>query len=454
MIVQPVLVPNRHFPNAARAALVAVVIAAVIAVGIAVTRPDAPGPVGTPLPDPVVMRSASTGTPAIATTVGFWAQRVAADRIDLPSRRFYARSLMAQAAESGDLTGYEAAEEQFRTAVAQSPRDAQSLLGLAGALAAQHEFATTASLARQVLDRDPASIPARVSLGDAQFELGQYRAARATYDGLAAMLPGSGTVASRAARVAQLDGDATRAVDAARRALIAVGDLDQRPADAAFYWFQLANYELQAGRIVDAGKHLEAGLRIAPRHLPSLELLARVRVEQGRLPEARRRYRSLVTTTPAADLHGELAKVERALGHTAAAREQVALGLRVGHEQLGRFPAERRHLASFFADTEPATALAAARTDFAARQDIHSAGILAWAEYRTGHLAAAVRHSRAALRFGTADPVLRAQGGLIEARAGHDTRARRLLTAALRDRPNYDLEWAPRARAALDRLED
>lgn len=454
MIAQPALAPRRHFPTVTRAALIAVLIVATAAVGIAAARPGSPERVDAPLPDPVVMRSASTGTPAIATTVGFWAQRVAADPVDLPSRRFYARSLMAQAAETGDLTGYEVAEQQFRTAVAQSPRDAQSVLGLASSLAAQHEFATTASLARQVLDRDPASIPARVSLGDAQFELGQYRAARATYGELAARLPGSGSVESRVARVAQLDGDASTAVDAARRALIAVGDLDQRPADAAFYWFQLANYELQAGRFDDASRHLTSGLRIAPRHLPSLELLARVRVEQGRWSDAQRRYQTLVTLTPAADLHGDLAKVERALGNADAAREEVANGLRIGHEQLGRFPAERRHLASFFSDTEPTTALAAARADFAARQDIHSSGILAWAEYRTGHLAAAVRHSRAALRFGTADPVLQAQGGLIEARAGHDDRARRLLTDALRVRPHYDLEWAPRARAALDRLSD
>lgn len=409
-------------------------------------------PVATPLPDPATMARASIGTPPISTTLAFWQARVDADPTDVPSRRFFAKALMAEAAATGDLTGYERAEAQFRIAVGQSPTDPGSLLGLGSARAAQHDFATTAALARRVLARDPASIAARISLGDAEFELGHYASARRVYGALERLVPGTSVTASRAARVATLEGRPADALAAARTALVKVGDLDQRPADAAFYWFQLATYELNAGRLRPAARHLHQGLRVDAGHLPSLELLARVRAEQGRLRDARDRYRDLVERTPAADLYGDLAKIERALGERDAADADLATGLTVGRRQLARFPAERRHLAAFFADADPAAALGAARADYAQRQDIQSAGILAWAEYRTGDITGAVRHSREALRFGTADAVLRAQGGLVEAAAGNEARARRLLRSALAIRPRYDIDWAPRARATLRAL--
>lgn len=449
----PSLVVRRRRPLRFPALLLAASIA-VVGAAAAITTSAGPAPARPPsLPDPEVQARAATGAPPATETVRFWQQRVEAAPDALPDRKFLARALMTQAAESGDLSLYETAETQWREALRISPRSADARLGLGSARAAQHDFATTAQLAEQVLAEDPRSVSALIALGDAQFELGNYPAARATYRQLAARIPGTGTVFSRQARLAALDGDAARAVELVRAALVDIGDLDLKPADAAFFWFQLASYELGAGRVDAAARHLTQGLRVDARHLPSLELLARVRAEQGRLSEARHRYERLVATTPAADLYGLLAKVERATGHVDAARSDQAEGLALGRGQLTRFPAERRHLAGFFADADPAAALDAARTDYAQRQDIQSAGILAWAEFRTGDVNAAVGHSREALRFGTADAVLRIQGGLIEAAAHHDARARTLLRAGLAVRPHYDLDWAPRAAAALDRLE-
>ena len=88
--------------------------------------------------------------------------------------------------------------------------------------------------------------------------------------------------------------------------------------------------------------------------------------------------------TPAADLHGELAKVYRALGRDDDARVQITRELQLGRESLGQFPAERRHLAGFFVEFDPPTALEAATADFSTCKDIGAYDTLAWAEYVNG----------------------------------------------------------------------
>ncbi len=451
--MQPsVTAPARRVSGLAWVALLLFTSLALIVTGV-LTRPESGNRSSdADLPNPRVMARAALGIQPITATVAFWQTRVDQAPNDLPSRRLLAGALMTQARETGNLAGYETAEAEYRAAVAISPTSADAQLGLAGARAAQHDFSTAADLARQVLARDPKSVAALISLGDAQFELGRYTAARATLSQLATLLPDAAATLSRLARFSVLNGQPDRAVAQVRGALNRVGDLDQRRSDGAFFWFQLASHELSAGQPELAARHLEQGLLVDPVHLPSRELLARARAESGDLASARSLYLQLTRETPAADLFGDLAKVERAMGKRAAARAHRAEGLALGQSQLGRFASERRHLAAFFADADPSTGLTAAEQDYADRQDIQSAGALAWAEYRTGAYDSASRHSREALRFGTQDAVLQAQGGLIAAEQGERARAVRLLTAALDRRPNYDLQWAPVARAELDRL--
>ena len=441
-------------PRSLRFPALLLVAAITVAVVVTANEDDSPRR-ATPsvLPDPRIMSRAALGVAPIEKTVGFWQGRVNAAPNDLAARRLLAGSLMTQARESGDLVLFETAESQYRAAVAISPTSADAVLGLGGARAAQHDFATAAALATQVLQRDPQSVAALINLGDAQFELGQYTSARATYKRLDQAVPNTAVTLSRAARLAALDGDPTQSITLARQALQSVGDLDLHRADGAFFWFQLANYELNAGQPNVAARHLEQALVVDPSHLPSRELLARARVEQGDLLAARSLLLALTNDTPAADLFGDLAKVERRLGKRSAARAHLGEGLAIGRAQLGRFPSERRHLAGFFADADPQIALATAQQDYRDRQDIQSAGTLAWAEFRTGDFRSADRHSREALRFGTQDSVLQAQGGLIAFELGHPERAVTLLRAALDRRPNYDPTWAPRAHAVLSRLE-
>jgi tetratricopeptide (TPR) repeat protein len=230
-------------------------------------------------------------------------------------------------------------------------------------------------------------------------------------------------------------------------------EFDYRPSDATFYRFQLAYFLYQDGEVAKADAALDAGLAIDPDHLAALELKAKVLVARGRLDEAATLYEQLLQRGPAADLHGELAKVYRALGRDGEAAQQVQLGLQLGRATLGVYPAERRHLAGFFAEFDPALALEAAVTDFDTRKDVGAYDTLAWAYYVNGRYDDAARYLPGALAHGSQDAPLLYHAGMIEKAVGNSDHAHALLGQALRLNPHFDLTQAPLAKAALAELE-
>jgi tetratricopeptide (TPR) repeat protein len=289
-------------------------------------------------------------------------------------------------------------------------------------------------------------------IADGNFELGNYDVAARQLEELAARAGVNEAILSRRAKLAAIRGQNARAVRLAAHALLRAARLDLRPSEAAFYRFQLATFLSQAGNQAGALRAVRAGLGIDPDHVPSQELEARLLVSLGRLRPAARRYESLVARTPAADLHGLLARVYEALGKDGAARREIARGLELGYDALGRYPAERRHLASFFAEFDPPIAVEAALADFATRQDVGAYDALAWAYHRSGDVDNAARYVDGALAQGTRSAPLLAHAGLIEHAVGHERRARALLTEALALDPNFDLVHAPIARRTLESL--
>jgi len=382
----------------------------------------------------------------------FWQARVDARPEDALSRTKLASTILAQAKETGDLSLYPVAETQLRDVLAVSPTDESALLGLAGARAANHDFTTAMQLAEDVLTRNPYSKAARAAVADANFELGHYDLAAQQLDALAADLPDQSAIAGRRAKLAAIRGDTRSAINDAAQSLVAAARTDLRPSDAAFYRFQLAYFLYQGGEVERAHQALQAALRIDPTHLASLELEAKVLVSLNRREEAASLLEQLVARTPAADLHGDLAKVYRSLGEDDKAEQQAQLGLQVGYAALEQYPAERRHLAGFFAEFDPPTALTAAEADFTPRQDVGAYDALAWAYYVNGRYDDAARTLQGALAQGTRSATLLYHAGMIEHAVGNDAAARRHLGDALGLDAHFDVAQAPIAKATLSRL--
>jgi tetratricopeptide (TPR) repeat protein len=400
-----------------------------------------PSPAGTeaPLPDPVEMRANGYGYQPLEDTVELWQGRVEENPADRLSRVQLGQSLLGLARESGDLTLYERAERQLRIAAGDAPTDPSAQAGLAAALAAQHEFSAALDLLTRVQAERPDDDNLLAAVADAHLDLGDYDEAFAAVDELVDRLPPNPATLSRQARVAALTGRNDKAVEDAEEALRLSAAIGLRPSAAASMWFQLAFFQYQAGEVDDAESSVRSALTVDDGHLPSRELLGRVLVAQGGLDDAAALYEDLLATSPAADLHGLLAEVYEAQGRSEEADEQVELGLALAEEQVGRFPAERRHLAGFFADHDPVRFLELAEQDVAARRDVYGLDLLAWAQHLNGDTAAARETMEEALALGTEDAPLLYHAGMIEAAAGNDGDARDLLTRALDLNPGFDI---------------
>ena len=425
------------------------IVAGVIA-GVAALRPDPSTDVAAvPLPDPRVMLAGGYGYDPLDEVVGQWRDRVIENPTDNLSRVQLGTSLIGLARENGDLDLYPRAESQLRRAVAAAPTDPVAVTALAGALSAQHEFVEARRLIAPLAAERPADLSLQAALVDVQIDLGDYDAALALLEAMVETAPDSVATLSRQARVAALTGDNEAAVGFAREMLLLGADVGLRPADAAGLWFQLGFFQYQAGAVDEAETSVRAALTIDPDHGASREFLGKVLVAQGRYEEAADTYEAILAEGPVADLHGLLAEVYTALGRDDEAAEQVRLGLALAEDQIGVYPAERRHLAGFFADHDPATFLRLMEEDVATREDIGGLDLLAWAQYLNGEVDEAQATMDRALALGTEEATLLFHAGMIEAEVGEPDRARDLLESALDLNPGFDLSDVALARATL-----
>lgn len=441
-----------HIPKGA-AALLAV--AAVFSLGQVGGRLGDSDEGSNALPEPQQMAALALDRRTTIEIVGVWEAKVAEQPQAGAFRSQHASALLALASETGDLTLYELADEVALGAIRVDPGDATAKLTRAAALSGQHDFQGALDLIDQALEDDPESISALLALGDARLELGDDREAASAYQAAAIALEGQPpAVLSRLARLESLRGNTPRALELSEAALIGAADIDLRLADAAFYWFQLAHYQFQTGAIDEAEASARSALIVDPTNLGATELLAKIVAALGNDDGAINLYLGLLDRGPAADLHGELAKLYSRRGRDDEAGLHIEAGLALARETGDRFPAERRHLIGFLADHEPEEALRLAALDLESRQDVYSHAWFAWALLRTGDSAGALDAIQPVLEIAIDDPWLLYQAGAIQAANGNEAEAMALLAEALAINPVFDVEHAERARRLLAERSD
>ena len=120
--------------------------------------------------------------------------------------------------------------------------------GLGTLAAARHDFAAALRWGRRAVRTAPFDADAYGLLGDAQVELGRYRAAFASFQRMVDTRPDLASYA-RVSYALELRGNVAGAIDAMR----AAADVAARPADAAWAAAQVGKLHLGAGRI-DRGR--------------------------------------------------------------------------------------------------------------------------------------------------------------------------------------------------------
>jgi tetratricopeptide (TPR) repeat protein len=143
------------------------------------------------------------------------------------------------------------------------------------------------------------------------------------------------------------------------------------------------------------------------------------------------------------------------LGRPQEASRQYALVEYVGRLDRLNKVLYSRELALFYAnhDLKLDEAVALARAELGARQDIYAHDVLAWILHKRGRHGEARASIEAALRLGTQDARLFYHAGMIHAALGETDAARTYLRRAVALNPHFDLLQAPQAEQMLGRLD-
>jgi tetratricopeptide (TPR) repeat protein len=199
------------------------------------------------------------------------------------------------------------------------------------------------------------------------------------------------------------------------------------PYDRALVTALLADLQLVRGDVDAAADGYAAAAEILPTLVEASIGRARVAAARGEIGDGIAILERLVDRIPRPDAAILLADLLRLDGQEEEARDADALVRTLTALQAAGGQDVDLELALFEADRgdDPEGALVLARQAFDDRPDnVFAAHTLAWALHGAGRSAEAREHSEAALRLGTASPLLRAHAALIAAADGDDGAAR------------------------------
>jgi tetratricopeptide (TPR) repeat protein len=223
----------------------------------------------------------------------------------------------------------------------------------------------------------------------------------------------------------------------------------------AWLYYELGEYETQAGDIASADAAYLQALSIHPGDYRSLAALGKLRANNGRYDEAIMLYQKAIAVVPMPTYIADLGDLYAKSGNKSEAQKQYALVEYIG--LLGHINQvlHNRDLALFYADHDMKVgeALDLAEKELEVRHDIYTWDALAWALYKNGKLKEAANASENALKFGTRDPLILFHAGMIDEGLGRRDQARTEMERALQINPHFHLLYAGAAQQKLAALQ-
>ncbi len=368
-----------------------------------------------------------------------------------------------RARETGDVSDYQLAEQSLTKSLDLVSADfsADAALGtMAEVCMGEHRFADALTYAQRALSLGTGDVSPFAIVGDAYADMGEYDKAAVAYGRLT---PRDMTLSPRAAyardsRLSYLKfvADDTAGAISLMKAAVTEGVEAQLPSEnLAWLYYELGEYETQAGDSASADAAYLTALNIHPGDYRALAALGKLRANNGRYAEAIVLYQKAIAVVPMPIFVAELGDLYAKSGNQAEAQKQYALVEYIG--LLGHINQvlHNRDLALFYADhgMKLAEALDLAQKELEVRHDVYTWDALAWALYKNGKLAEAAQASEKALRFGTRDSLLLFHAGMIAERLGKRDQARNELKEALQINPHFHLIYANAAQQTLTALE-
>jgi tetratricopeptide (TPR) repeat protein len=367
------------------------------------------------------------------------------------------------ARETADVNDYELAEQSLSKSLDLASEDFSSEAAfetLAEVCMGEHRFTDALAYAQKALSLGTGELSPFAIVGDANADMGEYDKAAAAYGRLTPrdMTPSPRAAYARDSRVSYLKfiaGDTAGAI-ALMKSAVAEGVQAQLPAEnLAWLYYELGEYDTQAGDASSADAVYLAALNIHPGDYRALAALGKLRANAGRYAEAITLYQRAIAIVPMPIFVAELGDLYAMSGNHAEAQKQYALVEYIG--LLGRINQvlHNRDLAIFYADHDMKLpeALDLAQKELEVRRDVYTWDALAWALYKNGKLIEAAEASGKALRFGTRDSLLLFHAGMIAEGLGKHEQARSDLKQALEINPHFHPIYAAAAQQRLAALE-
>ena len=263
-----------------------------------------------------------------------------------------------RARETADVSDYELAEQALTKSLDLASEDFSSeaaLETLAEVCMGEHRFTDALTYAQRALSLGTGELSPFAIVGDAYADIGEYDKAAAAYGRLTPrdMTPSPRAAYARDGRVSWLkfiSGDTAGAIVLMKTA-VAEGVQAQLPAEnLAWLYYELGEYDTQAGDAPSADAAYLAALNIHPGDYRALAALGKLRANLGRYVEAIMLYQKAIAIVPMPTFVAELGDLYAKSGNQTEARKQYALVEYIG--LLGRINQvlHNRDLAIFYAD--------------------------------------------------------------------------------------------------------
>ena len=351
--------------------------------------------------------------------------------------------------ETGDATYYTKAEGILREAIAIAPRDLIATAGLGSLALSRHRFRTALALGLRAHSISPTTAGVYGVIGDAELELGRYRAAFRSFNHMAAIKPSVASY-SRVSYARELIGH----VRAAERAMSLAASAAVGEQEASSWTHtQLGLLYLGHAQPRRALAQLETALTLDPTYYIALDGMAQVQVGLGHPRIALQYEQRAVDGVPLPQQVGLLGDLYRVTGNQVQASREYALIAVIEKILAANGVKNDLDIALFDADHGIALrhALALARKGYVDRPSIFGDDTLGWVLARNGKCTEALAYSNRSLRLGTQDALKFFHRGWIAACLGNRVGAASWYRRALALNPRFSVLWAPVAKKAVAR---
>ncbi len=354
-----------------------------------------------------------------------------------------------RARETGDFSLNSTAENAVNRALEIKADDETANMIKASLHLTFHRFNDALTLATELQKKYPKEAFFYGVLTDANVELGNYPAAVKAAQTMVDTKPNSSSYA-RVAHLRSLHGDSDGAIEMFTTAARAANPMDKEAQ--SWYLVQIGEEFWKVGKYDEAEKAYDEALANFPNYYHALAGKGRVYAAKNDFDNAVKFLTDANNRVPDVQNTILLGDIYRKQGNEEKARQQYGL-VEIIEQKLGT-AGEQRQLALLWADhgEKLDEALTIARREHELRKDIYTADTLAWVLYKKNQHSEAKKISAEAMRLKTKDARILYHAGMIENALGNKAEAKRLLDAALKLNPAFDLRQADDARAALQQL--